>query len=340
MKYKIHSHRVRFRQIQEMIRRHHRFLVTTHIHSDGDSMASVLLFAAALDRARKHCRILLDEEPPKKFDFLPGIQRIERYREGADYGGFDVAVVLDLSSLDRLGGVQQLLAEGVRMIQIDHHPNEQGLGDLCVLDDRESSTTELVYLYLLFAGVSITPDLATLVYAGIVCDTGRFLFPNTTSQSLRICSDMILKGASPESIARRLYFRSSQNTLRALAKALSTVEFHLDGRVSCMHLNRDEFNHNEKIDTEGFIDNLLTVEGTEVEVFLLKLKPRLYKVSFRSKEHVDVNRVARTFGGGGHSRASGCQMEGTIDDVKHRVLQVLSAYLPHTHRSNAASPIV
>ncbi len=328
MKHKIHSHRVQFRRIQERIERHDRFLVSTHIHPDGDSMASVLLFAAALDRAGKQCRILLDDDLPRKLDFLPGIQRIERFLEGNDYGRFDLAVVLDLSSLDRLGGVQRLIPPGKRLVQIDHHPSEQGLSDICVLDDRESSTTELVYLFLLYAGVPITPDLATLVYAGIVCDTGRFLFPNTTSQSLRICSDMILKGASPEAIARRLYFRSSQNTLRALASALSTVEFHLEGRVSCMHLNRDEFNHNEKIDTEGFIDNLLTVEGTEVEVFLLKLKPRLYKVSFRSKEQVDVNEVARLFGGGGHSRASGCQIEGTIDDVKQQVLKALRGHLP------------
>ena len=94
-----------------------------------------------------------------------------------------------------------------------------------------------------------------------------------------------------------------------------------------MHLNKDEFNHHEKLDTEGFIDSLLTVDGTEVEFFMLKLKSRLYKVSFRSKETVDVNEIARFFGGGGHSRASGCQIEGTVEEVKENILRVLKKRL-------------
>jgi phosphoesterase RecJ-like protein len=327
MKEKIHSHGRPFRQIEAILRECQRFLLMSHIHPDGDSIASVLLFAHVLDRFKKPCRILLDDDIPKKFDFLQGVERIERYRDRDGAVEPDAVVVLDLSSLDRLGGAQKAIPPGAKIIQIDHHPSERALGQVSVLDERESSTTELVYLFLLYCGVPITPEIATLVYTGIVCDTGRFLFPNTTCQSLKICSDMIRMGASPETIANRLYFRSSQNTLRALAKALSTVEFHMNGRVSCMHLNKDEFNHHEKLDTEGFIDSLLTVDGTEVEFFMLKLKSRLYKVSFRSKETVDVNEIARFFGGGGHSRASGCQIEGTVEEVKDRILRVLKKKL-------------
>lgn len=327
MESKIHSHRQAFLKIQELIQRNERFLIATHVHPDGDSVASVLIFAAILDYFRKPVSILLDDDIPKKFDFLPGIDRIRRFDPQAANEMPDVAVILDLSSLDRLGEVRRIVPPESKIVQIDHHPNVHPLGQTSVLDDRESSTTELVYLFLLHCGVPVTPEIATLVYTGIICDTGRFLFPNTTSQSLLICSDMINKGACPETIAKRLYYRSSQNTLRALAKALSTVEFFSDGRVSCMHLNKDEFNHNEKIDTEGFIDSLLAVDGTEVEVFLLKVKPRLYKASFRSKETVDVNEIARIFGGGGHSRASGCQIEGTVEEVKEKILRVLKERL-------------
>jgi phosphoesterase RecJ-like protein len=328
MKDKKHSHSRTFRQIETILREGRRFLLATHVHPDGDSIASVLLFARALDHFGKPCRILLDDDLPKKFDFLHGVERIERFREGDDAEKPDTVVVLDLSSLNRLGNVQKAIPTDAKIIQIDHHPSDRALGHVSVLDDRESSTTELVYQFLLHCGIPITREIATLVYTGIVCDTGRFLFPNTTCQSLEICSQMIQKGACPETIANRLYFRNSQNNLRALAKALSTVEFHMDGRVSCMHLNKDEFNHNEKLDTEGFIDSLLAVDGTEVEFFMLKLKPRLYKVSFRSKETVDVNEIARFFGGGGHSRASGCQIEGTVEEVKEHILRVLKNRLP------------
>jgi bifunctional oligoribonuclease and PAP phosphatase NrnA len=331
MKDKLHSHRRPFRQIETILRESRHFLVTTHVHPDGDSIASVLLFARVLEHFRKPFRILLDDDIPKKFDFLDGLERIERFREGDALEKPDAVVVLDLSSPDRMGAVQKAIPSDAKIIQIDHHPSDRTLGHVNVLDDRESSTTELVYLLILHCGIPVTREIATLVYTGIVCDTGRFLFPNTTCQSLKICSDMIQKGACPETIARRLYFRSSQNTLRALARALSTVEFHMDGRVSCMHLNKDEFNHNEKLDTEGFIDSLLTVDGTEVEFFMLKIKPSLYKVSFRSKETVDVNEIARLFGGGGHSRASGCQMEGTVEEVKGHILRVLRDRLPEQH---------
>jgi bifunctional oligoribonuclease and PAP phosphatase NrnA len=323
MESKIHSHQPQFRRIKDVLQQHRHFLITTHIHPDGDSMASVLLFSRILGHFGKSHQIVLDDDVPKKFDFLPGIGSIARYAPSVLYPETDAVIIRDLSSLDRLGAVQSLISRDRTVIQIDHHPNEKGLGQISVLDDRESSTTELVYLFLLYCEIPVTPEVAALVYTGIVCDTGRFLFPNTTSQSLRICSDMIKHGANPETIAKRLYFRSSQNTLRALAKALSTVEFHMDGRVSCMYLNKDEFNHNEKIDTEGFIDNLLNVDGTEVEVFMLKIKPRLYKVSFRSKESVDVNEIAQIFGGGGHSRASGCQIEGHVEEVKEKILHVL-----------------
>jgi len=124
-----------------------------------------------------------------------------------------------------------------------------------------------------------------------------------------------------------VYFRNSPGTLQALAGALSTLEFHYGGAVSCMHLDCKGSGPDGKPDTEGFIDHLLTVEGTEVEFFMLKVEDLLYKVSFRSKHYVDVNVVAQRFGGGGHMRASGCFIRGSESEVKRRILEALGSFV-------------
>ncbi len=212
-------------------------------------------------------------------------------------------------------------------VHIDHHPESTIQGEYVLHDSEESSTVELVYWLHQFYHLPITPEVATLVYTGILCDTGRFIFPNTTYRSLEICANMVKQGAKPGEIAERIYFRNSPESLKALAEALSTLEFHFGGAVACMHLNHHVSFGNERTDTEGFIDFLLTVEGTEVEFFMLKVKPCLFKISFRSKRYVDVNEVAKIFGGGGHIRASGCYIEGTEEEVKQKILDVLARFL-------------
>ena len=150
-----------------------------------------------------------------------------------------------------------------------------------------------------------------------------FLFPNTTKSSLNICAEMINAGARPDFIADRLYFRTSRSTIKALADSLSTLEFHLDGKVSCMVLTNGMMPENECVDTEGFVDYLLAIEGTEVEFFMMEKDPGRFKISFRSKNNVDVNAIAQQLGGGGHKRASGCTVEGDLQSIKNRILGII-----------------
>jgi phosphoesterase RecJ-like protein len=327
MNQKVLTHREQLTQIKNLIETRDAFLITTHVHPDGDSMASVLLFSALLRHfGKKHC-IVVDDNVPRKFDFLPGVERIRTFEGFACPFEAEAVVVLDASTLQRIGRVRDLIRPGQEIVHLDHHPESECLGRYRVADTDESSTAELVYYLAHVCGLPVTPEIATLVYTGILCDTGRFQFPNTTHRSLAIGADMVRHGASPGRIAERIYFRNSPRTLRALADALSTLEFHFGGAVACMHLNHDTWKDEEKPDTEGFIDLLLTVEGTEVEFFMLKIKEDLFKVSFRSKTYVDVNEVAKRFGGGGHARASGCYVAGDEPQVKRRILRALESHV-------------
>jgi phosphoesterase RecJ-like protein len=175
--------------------------------------------------------------------------------------------------------------------------------------------------------ISITKSIAQMVYAGIVCDTGRFLFPNTTFRSLAVCTEMMKYGASPSVIGEKLYCRTNQTTIRSLAVALSTLEFHFDESVACISLSNGTLKEMEDLDTEGFVDYLLAIEGTIVEFFMFEMEPETYRISFRSKNKVDVNRVAKALGGGGHARAAGCILQGDLAHVKRRILNELQHHL-------------
>lgn len=327
MKRKISSIEKTLAEISKFVRDADDFIITTHVHPDGDCIASLLLFAAILKHLKKRHQLFIDDDVPKKFDFLEGVEEIERYDRSKLKFVPKVVVVLDASSLDRIGEVQEQVTSETAILNIDHHASNTNFGLFNAVEEKKSSTVEVVYALLLFWDPPVTAGIATIVYTGILCDTGRFLFPNTTLGSISTCAEMVRQGAVPDFIAHRLYCRSSQATIIGLASALRTLEFHFNGLVSCIHLSNGFLSAHRGIDTEGFVDYLLSIEGTEVEFFMCEKDPGLFRVSFRSKTYVDVNRVASVFGGGGHKRAAGCTMEGSVKKVKERILDVLGNHL-------------
>ena len=313
--------------LQRCVKNGDDFLITSHINIDGDSITSCLAFASLCTHLGKKFSILIDDEIPHKFDFLSGISQIQQCSISFDVFNPHVVVVLDSSNRERIGKVSDMIPPGIDIINIDHHPSNIHFGTINLINPDESSTVEIIYSLLDLWNVPISPEIATYIYTGIMCDTGRFIFSNTTHRSLAICSEMINKGASPEFIAKNLYYRTSQETIRALAAALSTIEFHFNGRVACIYLSNGILSNKEKLDTEGFVDYLMAIEGTEVEFFMMEKLPNVFKVSFRSKLDVDVNAVAHKFGGGGHTSASGCTIEGDVEEIKKKILDELRNYM-------------
>ena len=329
MKKKNYQYQHTLSRIKECVQKENDFLITTHVNPDGDSIASVLLFASILKHFGKRYIILLDDQIPEKFDFLSGVNEVVHFQKETYSFQPRVVVVLDASGLDRIGKVEDIIPPKALIINIDHHTSNIMFGKFNAIAPEKSSAVEIIYELFMLCNVPLSKEIATFVYTGIMCDTGRFLFPNTTYQSLSICAEMVKHGASPSIIARNIYQRMSPETLKALAKALSTLEFHFDGVVSSIYLPNDILSSNGKIDTEGFVDYLMAVKENEVQFFMLEKEPNHFRVSFRSKEYVDVNKIARQFNGGGHIRAAGCNIDGTVDEVKNRILEVLKKHLPN-----------
>jgi len=313
-------------RIKTIVQCEDRFLITTHIHPDGDSLASVLVFSRLFDFFKKSFRIYLDDAVPKKYDFLPGTEMIERFDEKETcLDGFEYLIVLDSSGLDRIGRIPNRLPKSIRIVNIDHHPANGLFGALNYVDAEASSTAEIVYDLYRRSGAPLTREVAELVYAGIVSDTGCFRFGNTNAHSLETGAEMVRAGAVPKEIVHFIYERNSAHTLQALGRALTRVRFFLDGRVVGMSLTYDETRLFSEADTEGFVNYLLLVDGPETQFFMNEITPGCHRVSLRSRT-MDVNRIAHEFGGGGHAAAAGCYIEGDGEEAQDLLLQSLSVH--------------
>ncbi|MBN1782100.1 bifunctional oligoribonuclease/PAP phosphatase NrnA [bacterium] len=309
------------------IRERNDFLVTTHIRPDGDSIASVLIIAYILRTFKKRFSLVLDDCIPNKLDFLEGIDEINRYNDDGQSKPVETVLILDSSDLDRIGRVRNLINEDHFILNIDHHPGNTNFGQMNLVDDRLSSTVELVYPLVENAEIAWTPALATCVYTGILSDTGRFLFANTSANTFFVCAEMVRYGADPSSIAELLYNRNSPDTMKAYAKALSSLEFHCNNQVTCIHLTHAFMKTGGIVDTEGFVDTITGIEGVKASFICVECNPGEFRISLRSKGDVDVNKVAGYFNGGGHVRASGCTVTGNLSHVKNRIIEKLEQAL-------------
>ncbi|MFO7891522.1 MAG: bifunctional oligoribonuclease/PAP phosphatase NrnA [bacterium] len=313
-------------ELQTYIKNADNFLITTHINPDGDAISSVLLFAVILDHFKKQYRIVLEDSVPDKFDFLPGVEKIEHF-DSIVLKEYDYMTALDASDLGRIGTLKETITDNVKIINIDHHTSNVYFGNINLIESDKSSTVEIVYRIFSSFDIPLTKDIATLIYTGIMCDTGRFLFPNTNSNSFKVAACMITAGAVPHEIGRNVYYRVSPDSMHLLSKALTTLDFHFNNKVSSIYLTQDSSSKNGKIDTEGFVDYLMTIDRTEVQLFFQEVTKNVFKLSLRSRSYVDVNEIAKHFDGGGHLRASGCHIKGEIGRVKHKVLEVIKEYI-------------
>ncbi|MCK5146018.1 DHH family phosphoesterase [bacterium] len=314
------------KQIADLINKHQNFWVTTHIHPDGDGLASMLLMKLLLEQHSKNVIAIVDDHIPRKFDFFHSFHEIITDVADGRLGQPDIVFALDASNISRLGDIEKIIPKSATLINIDHHVSNDYFGDINLVVGEASSAAEVTWQVLEYCNVKMNSNVATLVYSGIICDTGRFTFPNTSARALDICSKMVSEGASSADIADKIYFRSSQSTILGLVESLSTLQFHYQGKVASMVLSNDFMCKHDHIDTEGFVDNLLAVDGTEVEFFMKEHNKDCFRVSFRSKNHVDVNEVAKIFGGGGHRRAAGATICGDAQTVKLKIVDALETF--------------
>jgi len=314
-------------RILDAIRRGRTFLVVAHARPDGDSVGSTLALYHMLKTAGKEPVIYSQDPIPENYRFLPGSGDV--HFDLIDGRMYDAVFLLDCSELERVGDRWEEIGRSGPVINIDHHLSNERFAELSLIDSHASSTSELLYRLAGGLGLELSKEAADCLYTGILTDTGGFCYGNTGRESLAAAAHLVGRGADPQWISENVYESSPIAKIRLLAKAMEALEFHLDGKVGSMTVTQADFAACEALPehTEGFVDLPRSVRGVQVSILFTEVGDRSYKVSLRSKGNVNIERVARSFGGGGHMNAAACRVQDELAVVKSRVLGEIAAVL-------------
>lgn len=299
--------------------------ISTHINADGDGCGSEAALARVLDVRGMKARIVNPTPWPETFRFLLGTDVDDHTGKGPTaLEGIDLLIVVDIADVKRLGS----LADTVRKLTIpklviDHHiPSDEPPSQNMLTDTTACATGELIYDLAVTLGVEITPEIASALYVAVLTDTGGFRFSNTSARCLAVASQLLAAGVEPEEMYRRLYASLPIGRLHLLRDALATLEVDPAYGISWISVAAgaaEEYGLKSE-DLEGIAEHPRSVGGTRLAVFFRDLGHGKIKVSFRSTGKVNVNEFARQFGGGGHARASGALIPGTLEEVRHNVI--------------------
>ena len=317
------------RQILQFIDRHDHFMLSGHINADGDAIAAALAMQMFLQKLGKTAHaVFSDKKLDNRFNYLKNFERIINYDPQNGFPqNIESAIILDVPGYKRLGDVAKLLPAKKNVVKIDHHPCEDVMGEIDWVDEQASSTTSMIYEILDQAGIEIDIELAKAVYTGIVYDTGRFSFSNTTARDYYIAARMVEIGVKPSEITNRIFFENSFTALKTIGKGLASLENYLNGAVNVIYLDAEDMSKNDQSEIEELANYSVAIRGGEVGLFIREIKPDFHKVSFRSRGKVDVNVVAKAFDGGGHARAAGCRINGSKKEILPRILEEIRKQL-------------
>ncbi|WP_409340931.1 DHH family phosphoesterase [Paenibacillus sp. MBLB4367] len=311
------------------IREHDDFLVVSHLNPDGDAASSTLAVGWMLERLNKTF-VMINESPvPQKFDCLWGYGRIVDYSDAKPERTFRTIISVDCADFPRIGDVSNLFEEGFELLNIDHHPTNDGFGSVQLIRPDAAATAEILYDVAVSLGMQWDEPLCRCIYTGMLTDTGGFRYSNTSPNVMRIAAEMIQHGVKGYELAERFLENLTFAQVLLLRKALSTLSFANDRQIAWVSVSLDDMSEAgaTKEDSEGLVNYPRNIEGVEVGILFRQANEHTVKVSLRSASRVDVSAIAQSFGGGGHVRASGCTVEGTIEQVIARVVKEVGQVL-------------
>ena len=296
------------------------FLVASHIHLEGDALGSELALANLLKRLGKKVVVLNEDAPALEYRFLPGIDSISSVSGSLNY---DVAVLVDCSDISRIGKISKGIRKDKLLINIDHHISNTNFGDINWVKPHASCASEMVYELFKALKVKIKTEDALLLYTGILADTGSFKYSTTSSWTHLVTSELLKHSLDVYGIYRRLYESMPFETVKAFGKIISTLKTNASGKVAWLEIRNHLIRKNPTLaeQTDEIIHFARSIKGVEVALLFKEIRPnREIRVNMRSRDRVDVNKLAKIFGGGGHVMASGCTLRGRFQDVVAKVV--------------------
>lgn len=292
------------------------YALLIHTSPDGDAIGSSLALAHTLVSSGKKVELFCQDTMPDSYEFLDGIKLFKRNLQPEDW--YDVAVMIDCSDLDRLGSLSGITKCSAKTLNIDHHITNSYFADVNFVDIKAAATAEIIYEII--SELSGTPGLSVseALYIGILTDTGNFSFSNVTPRTHSITSELIAQGVNPEKVSTLVYKNHSVNKIKLWGRAIDSLETDYSGKFAMITITSDMIENNgaKEFDVEGVVNFAVDIKGVELAVLIREMVAGGVKVSFRSKNFVDVSKLAAQFGGGGHKKAAGCIMKEGIEQSK------------------------
>lgn len=296
----------------ELIEKSRYILIITHVNPDPDSIGSALALSNFFYENRiKHKVFNISSDLPQNLDFIPRFEKITDQLPAF----YDLAISVDCGSYGRLGIT---LPKEIPLINFDHHKSNNDFGKINIVDPMKSSTAEIVYDFFRYNGLYITKASAISLYVGIYDDSLAFSLGRCDELTFDKVNYLVKFGANPSEIANKLLRRDSLAKYRIIPKVLQSLELYKEGKVATIYAKEEWFKqtgaHNR--DCEDALDMIMSMHIVKV-AFFVRVVNEVSRVSLRSKEKIDVSKIAATFGGGGHLNAAGCTID-TLDIEKAR----------------------
>ncbi|MFQ3593819.1 MAG: bifunctional oligoribonuclease/PAP phosphatase NrnA [Gemmataceae bacterium] len=323
---------VDWRPFVALVERHQHFLLTAHIRPDGDALGSMLGMADLLRQRGKEVQLAVASIIPPRYDFMHPEGEVKRFDPlSHDFRPPEAVIVLDTGTWAQLGEMGSWLRTSMaEKVVIDHHlTQDDDLQALRLVDTSAEATGRLVYEASQALGSPLSPTAAQAVFVALAMDTGWFRHRNTTAATYDLAARLVELGAQPTLVYDCLFEQNSLGRVLLWARVLSRMELTLDGKVCHTSLLASDYpaTGSTPQDSEDLVNYTRSIKGVEVGLFFAEQPTGGIKVSFRSRESVDVAQIAQQFGGGGHRLASGAILPTSLDEARRRVLAAVTSAL-------------
>ena len=310
--------------IKEEIEKANSIVLLTHENPDGDAIGSTLAFYLALKQLGKEVDIIIPKFS-RTFAFLPGAEKIMKEGTKTQY---DLAIALDSADLKRLNGWVNYFEDAKVTVSIDHRGSNQMYADFNFVNPAAPACAQILVTVLEFLQVEITKDIGTCILTGIITDTGGFKYPGVTAETFEFASWLLGIGVNVSEIYKKVLQVKTKSNFELSKIAMDRLEFLEDGKIAYTYITNEDLEkvNAETGDHEGLVEIGRDVEGVEVSIFLREEEKGI-KASLRSNDYLNVSDVCIAFGGGGHPRAAGCTIIGTMEHAKQKIISQIKQNL-------------
>ncbi len=312
-------------------------LITAHTRPDGDACGSVRAMCDVLWGLGKKAQPMFLSPLAQWYEFLfaekvpiLGNDITTEQLHGGRFDDCDLVIIIDTNSYVQLPQFDEWIRKThKKVLVIDHHVTADNLGDVELIDTTAAAAGEIVFDLFKYAGWPITGEVAEALFVALSTDSGWFKFSNADSRIFRNAAELIDAGAQPAVIYQKLYQNFSPHRMNLLVRMLQTIDLHFDNRLAMQHIMRSDFDDTGATgrDTENLIDECQRIGSVEVAALFVELSDGGFRCSLRSKGGMDVQQIARKFGGGGHKKASGVNLPGPLDRAKKLIIDEVAAQL-------------